>query len=91
MRTTIAFTPCFFSTAAWALAVSTSSLKSTVETPDGLTMVGVPSSVIPMKPTLVPAISLTQVPGSRVPLPSFFTTLAASHGKSAPAYGWSGK
>ena len=54
-------------------------------------MVGVPSSVIPMKPTLVPAISLTQVPGSSVPVPSFLTTLAASQGKSAPSYGSSGK
>ena len=70
---------------AWAFAVLTSSRKSTLETPAGLTRVGVASSVMPMKPILAPLIFLMDVPGSSVLPLSLRTTLAESHWKSAPA------
>ena len=38
-----------------ALTVSASSLKVRPATPDGVTIVGVPSSVMPMKPTFTPS------------------------------------
>ncbi|MEI2649435.1 MAG: hypothetical protein V9G15_10630 [Dermatophilaceae bacterium] len=66
MRTTIAFTPSFLSRTAWRLAVSTSSLKSTVATPAGLTSVGVALRVIPMKPIFSPLTSLMLVAGRRL-------------------------
>ncbi|OPZ52315.1 MAG: hypothetical protein BWY91_02365 [bacterium ADurb.BinA028] len=78
-------TPRFFSAAAWALAVSISSLKSTDATPAGLTNVGVASRVIPMKPILTPLTARTATGGSNgLPL-DFFTTLAASHVNDAPS------
>ena len=79
------FTPCFLSTSAWALAVSTSSLKSTDATPAGSTRVGVSSRVMPMKPILTPPTVRTSVAGSSVSFVPFVTTFAASHLKSAPA------
>ena len=52
--TTIARTPCSLrSSAAYLFAVSASSRKSTFWIPDAETMFGVPSRVIPMKPTLM--------------------------------------
>ena len=54
MRTTIASTPRRFSSGTSAFTVSASSRNGRPATPDGLTMVGVPSSVMPMKATLAP-------------------------------------
>ena len=48
---TMAWTPVSSSSAAYLLAVSTSSRKFTEVMPAGLTIDGVPSSVMPMKPT----------------------------------------
>ena len=51
---TIALTPLALSSVAYLLAVVTSSRKSTLVMPLGLTMLGVPSRVMPTKPTLTP-------------------------------------
>ena len=88
IRVTIALTPFFFSLGTSALAVSTSSLKVRPLTPSAVTMSGVPSRVIPMKPILTPSTSLIAYAG-RIVLPlASSVTLAARMSKSAPAYSW---
>ena len=52
--TTMALTPCSLSTGTSWFAVSTSSLNSRPSTPAWVTMSGVASSVMPMKPILAP-------------------------------------
>ncbi len=54
MSTTIALTPLRLSTGTSALAVSTSSRNSSPAMPLAVTMSGVASSVIPMKPIFAP-------------------------------------
>ncbi len=55
--------------------------------PSAATSVSVASSVMPMKPTLMPWTFLISYGGSGVLPVAVSTTLAASHWKSAPAYG----
>ena len=54
-RTTIALTPRVSSSGTSALTVSASSRKFTAAMPSGLTIQGVPSSVMPMKATFTPS------------------------------------
>ena len=64
--TTIDLMPRSLSFGTSALAVSTSSAKSMFLIPDGLTMVSVASSVMPMKATFSPLTSITFTPGKAV-------------------------
>lgn len=69
------------------MAVSASSLKLRPATPAGVTMLGVPLSVMPMNATFTVAPSLVKllmpVAGNSV-VPSVFTVLAARKPKLAP-------
>src|SRR5262245_38052194 len=73
IRRTIAFTPCRSSAAAYRLAVVASSRNRRPATPVGVTIVGVDSSVSPMKPTLT--------------LPNVFTNVGGSSGAGAGRLG----
>ena len=64
----MASTPLSSSSAAYLLAVSISSRKSTSVMPAGLTIPGVPSSVMPMKPTRH-ALDLAMVHAGRIVSP----------------------
>src|SRR3954447_3936013 len=66
MTRTIAFTRCFFSSAAYVFAVAASSRKRRPATPVGVTMDGVPFSTSPMKPTLTPPTVWTEYGGKSV-------------------------
>ena len=83
--TTIASTLCCCSCAAAALADSTSSLNDRPPMPRAATSSGVPSSVMPMKPTFTPSTTLVHVGGRTVSPVSSNVTLAASHGNAAPS------
>src|SRR3954465_1877676 len=66
MTRMIAFTPFFLSSTAYLLAVDASSRKRTPATAVGVTMVGVPFSTSPMKPTLTPPTVWTEYGGKSV-------------------------
>ena len=82
--TTIDFTPLRSIRFASRLAVATSSENFRPSTPDLVTMLGVFSRVIPMKPTLMPSYSLTLTAGNTVLPVSVRVTLAARYWKFAP-------
>ena len=67
-----------------AFAVSASSRKSKPATPDGLTMFGVPSSVMPMNAIFAPLKFWILYGGNSVCFVALFTTFAARKSKSAP-------
>ena len=84
IRTTIASTLRCLRSRTSALAVSASSRKSNPATPDGLTMFGVPSRVMPMNATLAPLKFWIEYGGNSVLPVASLTTLAARNSKSAP-------
>ena len=84
-RTTIASMPCARRRGTSALTVSASSLKVRPATPVGVTMPGVPFSVMPMKATLTPLKVLMPYGGKSVRPVASSITLAASHLYFAPS------
>ena len=86
MRTTIA-SVVFLIFLMSAFAVSASSRKSKPATPDGLTMFGVPSNVMPMNAIFAPLKCSIAYGGNSVCFVSWLTTFAARNLKSAPPNG----
>ena len=85
--TTIACTPLRRSSRAYRLAVSASSAKLRPATPCWLTICGVPSRVMPMKPTLTPC-TLWIAYGAISGLPvAVLKAFADRYWKPAPRYG----
>ncbi len=77
ISTTIALTPLRLSTGTSALAVCTSSVNSRPATPLAVTMPGVSSRVIPMKPIFAPCTFLMEYDGRIVwSVPAYFTFAA---------------
>ena len=77
--------PCARSFGTSALTVAASSRNSRPATPLGLTMVGVPCSVMPMKATFTPLKVLMPAAGSSVRPVAVSKTLAESHLNLAPS------
>src|SRR3954471_22465480 len=89
-RTMMDLTPRRCSRFATALAVSTSSVNSRPRMPDLLTMLGVFSRVMPMKPTFTPPYFLTATPGNTVRPLFAWKTFADRYRHLAPSHIWVG-
>ena len=85
--TTTASTPCRRKAGIKALTVGASSRNSSPATPLGVTMLGVPFSVMPMKATLTPLKRLMPYAGSSGWPVAVEITFADSHWKLAPSNG----